>query len=184
MTVQGLEKLSDRIGASDGVLITPNHSHDSDPHVMMEVSKRVGRRFYFMAAWQIFRMHWGIDGWCLQRMGAFSVDREGCDRRAIKQAVELLTTGKSLIVFLFDRIVVVVSTTHDNYEAFRAQIAPLLEQAREMTSPRGLSRQGLFVPPSLFHAIAQDKHSGELLSVEYAGHGLHFSVVRKAPSTN
>jgi Acyltransferase len=35
----------------------------------------------------------------LQRMGAFSVDREGCDRRAIHQANELLTAGKSLVVF-------------------------------------------------------------------------------------
>jgi hypothetical protein len=52
-----------------------------------------------MAAWQIFRPHRGLDGWCLQRMGAFSVDREGCDRRAVKQAVELLTTGQRLVVF-------------------------------------------------------------------------------------
>jgi len=35
----------------------------------------------------------GGDGWVLQRMGAFSVDREGCDRRAIRQATDLLTTG-------------------------------------------------------------------------------------------
>jgi hypothetical protein len=66
---------------------------------MMEVSRRAHRPFYFMAAWQIFRPHWGLDGWCLQRMGAFSVDREGCDRRAVKQAVELLTTGQRLVVF-------------------------------------------------------------------------------------
>jgi hypothetical protein len=52
-----------------------------------------------MAAWQIFRPHWGLDGWCLQRLGAFSVDREGCDRRAVKQAVEILTSGNRLVVF-------------------------------------------------------------------------------------
>ena len=83
----------------DGVLIAPNHSHDSDPHVMMEVGRRTGRQLHFMAAWQIFRPHWGLDGWVLQRMGAFSVDREGCDRRAIHQATEILTTGRSLVVF-------------------------------------------------------------------------------------
>jgi hypothetical protein len=83
----------------DALLIAPNHSHDSDPHVMMEVARRLGRQFYFMAAWQLFRMHRGWDGFVLQRMGAFSVDREGCDRRAIQQAVELLTSGKSLVVF-------------------------------------------------------------------------------------
>jgi 1-acyl-sn-glycerol-3-phosphate acyltransferase len=97
--IEGAEHLTDQIGPADGVLIAPNHSHDSDPHVMMEVSKRLGRQFYFMAAWQLFRAHWGIDGWLLQRLGAFSVDREGCDRRAIKQAVQLLTTGQRLVVF-------------------------------------------------------------------------------------
>jgi hypothetical protein len=81
------------------VLLAPNHSHDSDPHVMMEVGRRAGRRFAFMAAWQIFRTHWGLDGWVLQRMGAFSVDREGCDRRAIRQTVECLSGGHALVVF-------------------------------------------------------------------------------------
>ena len=32
-------------------------------------------------------------------MGAFSVDREGCDRRAMRQAGELLTSGRWLVVF-------------------------------------------------------------------------------------
>jgi hypothetical protein len=52
-----------------------------------------------MAAWQVFLAHRGIDGWVMQRFGAFSVDREGCDRRAIRQATELLTRGEWLVVF-------------------------------------------------------------------------------------
>ena len=36
---------------------------------------------------------------CCSASGTFSVDREGCDRRSVKQAVELLTTGKRLVVF-------------------------------------------------------------------------------------
>jgi 1-acyl-sn-glycerol-3-phosphate acyltransferase len=88
-----------QIDPADGILIAPNHSHDSDPHVMMDVGRRLGRPFFFMAAWQVFLAHHGIDGWVMQRFGAFSVDREGCDRRAIRQAVELLTKGKPLVVF-------------------------------------------------------------------------------------
>ena len=96
--LEGVERLR-VIGPADGALIAPNHSHDSDPHVMMHVGRELGRQFYFMAAWQIFRMHKGIDGFVMQRMGAFSVDREGCDRRAVKQAVELLCSGQHLVVF-------------------------------------------------------------------------------------
>jgi hypothetical protein len=88
-----------QIGPSDGLLFAPNHSHDSDPHVMMHAGREMGRSFYFMAAWQIFKMHHGVDGWVMQRMGAFSVDREGCDRRAVRQAVELLAGAQSLVVF-------------------------------------------------------------------------------------
>jgi 1-acyl-sn-glycerol-3-phosphate acyltransferase len=97
--VAGLDAVLAKVAPGDGILLAPNHSHDSDPHVMMEIARRSRRRFHFMAAWQIFRMHGGLDGWALQRMGAFSVDREGCDRRAVRQAVDLLGTGQFLVVF-------------------------------------------------------------------------------------
>jgi len=97
--VENLAEAFSPVSPGDGVLLAPNHSHDSDPHVMMDVARQAGRRFYFMAAWQIFTAHHGIDGWVMQRMGAFSVDREGCDRQAIRQAVELLTGGECLVVF-------------------------------------------------------------------------------------
>ena len=94
VTLSGAENLATGIGAGDGVLIAPNHSHDSDPHVMMQVGKQLGRQMYFMAAWQVFLAHHGIDGWVMQRFGAFSVDREGCDRRAMRQVfVNLLSNA-------------------------------------------------------------------------------------------
>lgn len=99
LAIEGLERFDSQFAAGDGVLIAPNHSHDSDPHVMMDFGRRAARPFHFMAAWQLFRSHWGLDGFVLQRLGAFSVDREGCDRRAIQQAVALLTGGGSLVVF-------------------------------------------------------------------------------------
>jgi hypothetical protein len=98
VAVEGIESLTG-IDARDGVLIAPNHSHEGDAHVLCEVARRTDRRFYFMAAWESFARHRGIDGWVLQRMGAFSVDREGCDRRALRQAVDLLSTGQRLVVF-------------------------------------------------------------------------------------
>ena len=98
VTVRGEENLK-AIRPGDGALLAPNHSNDADPHVMMDVGHRSHRQLYFMAAWQVFLAHKGIDGWVMQRFGAFSVDREGCDRRAIRQATELLTNGQWLVVF-------------------------------------------------------------------------------------
>jgi 1-acyl-sn-glycerol-3-phosphate acyltransferase len=99
VTTAGLGACFAQFGPADGVLLAPNHSYDGDPHVMLEVGCRAGRRFHFMAAWQLFHGHWGIDGLILQRLGTFSVDREGVDRRAIRQATELLTHGAGLVVF-------------------------------------------------------------------------------------
>jgi 1-acyl-sn-glycerol-3-phosphate acyltransferase len=99
VTTDGLEECFARFGPADGVLLAPNHSYDGDPHVMLEVGCRAGRRFHFMAAWQLFHGHWGLDGLILQRLGAFSVDREGVDRRAVRQAIDLLTHGAGLVVF-------------------------------------------------------------------------------------
>jgi 1-acyl-sn-glycerol-3-phosphate acyltransferase len=99
VAIEGLEGFEGQFARGDGLLIAPNHSHDSDPHVMMEFGRRLSRRLHFMAAWQLFSAHHGLDGFILQRLGAFSVDREGCDRRAIQQAVGLLSGGGSLVVF-------------------------------------------------------------------------------------
>ncbi|MGB7158228.1 MAG: lysophospholipid acyltransferase family protein [Tepidisphaeraceae bacterium] len=98
VTVHGMERLA-TIGPDDGILICPNHSYTGDGSVMAEVGRRAPRRFYFMAAQHTFAGHGGVDGFLLQRLGGFSVDREGCDRAAMRQANELLTTGRALVIF-------------------------------------------------------------------------------------
>lgn len=57
-------------------------------------------------------------------------------------------------------------------------MTPLLDQARQITGPRG-DGNGLFTPPSLFHVVAQGKQPGGLLGLEYVGHGVHFSLVNQ-----
>jgi hypothetical protein len=94
-----IEALYQRFGPNDGVLIAPNHSHEGDGHVLQEASRHLKRPFYYMAAWEAFQRHWGIDGWFLQRWGAFSIDRESTDRRALREAVDLLSGGQTLVIF-------------------------------------------------------------------------------------
>jgi hypothetical protein len=79
---------------------------------------------------------------------------------------------------LFDQIVQVVGTPYDSYGAFREAIQPYLLQARSITGPRDDTGTGLFTPPSLFHVAAQGKHTG-ILTLQYEGHGVHFSVAQK-----
>src|SRR5688500_12843466 len=88
VAVHGMERLK-AIDPADGILICPNHSYTGDGSVMAEVGRRASRPFYFMAARHTFAGHGGVDGFLLQRLGGFSVDREGCDRAALRQANDL-----------------------------------------------------------------------------------------------
>jgi 1-acyl-sn-glycerol-3-phosphate acyltransferase len=97
LEVDGIEPLRPILARGDGVLIAPNHCDNADGGVMFEVSRRVGRPFCFMAAYQLFT---GLNRFHLPRLGVFPVDREGSDLRAFKAGVEILTTGKyPLVVF-------------------------------------------------------------------------------------
>src|SRR5918993_855140 len=71
VSVHGIDRLK-TIASGDGILICPNHSYTGDG---------------------------SVDGFLLQRLGGFSVDREGCDRAAMRQANDLLTSGKALVIF-------------------------------------------------------------------------------------
>ena len=53
----------------------------------------------FMAAYDIF-LQSKLNAWCMQRAGCFSVDREGSDRKSMKEALRILKEGeRGLIIF-------------------------------------------------------------------------------------
>lgn len=96
---EGFQRVRELSEAGHSVLIAPNHSDHSDPHVVMELLARHGMRAWFMAAREIFEVS-PTASWALQSMGVFSVDRDGPDLSAIKTAITLLETGKDpLVIF-------------------------------------------------------------------------------------
>lgn len=82
----------------DSLLFAPNHSDHADPHVLMHLSRRFRIPLHFMAAREIFELNWGLRGRILQRAGVFSIDREGSDLRAIKEALRILAEGRYPLV--------------------------------------------------------------------------------------
>ncbi len=96
---EGFQRVCELSEAGHAVLVAPNHSDHSDPHVVMELLARHGMRAWFMAAREIFEVS-PTASWALQSMGVFSVDRDGPDLSAIKTAITLLETGNSpLVIF-------------------------------------------------------------------------------------
>lgn len=85
--------------AGDSVLLAPNHSDHADPHAILHVGQRHGLPLRFMAARELFDCG-GLQAAALQRMGVFSVDRDGPDIAALKTAIEIMSRGRCpLVVF-------------------------------------------------------------------------------------
>lgn len=81
------------------ILFVPNHSTHSDPQLMTEVQRQTGVPSCFMAAYDVF-LRGRCHAWVMQRAGAFSVDREGSDRRAMAEALAILKAGRfALTIF-------------------------------------------------------------------------------------
>jgi 1-acyl-sn-glycerol-3-phosphate acyltransferase len=96
----GLNRVTEAISRNEGVLITPNHSSHADATVMYRAAEQVGMPFYFMSAWQVLGTVTWLRSKILQHHGCFSVDREGTDMQAFRQAVTILKEKTNpLVIF-------------------------------------------------------------------------------------
>ena len=99
LEIRGQDTFRQSCGKDAHILLLPNPSTHSDPQVMSEVTRRLGIQPSFMAAYDVFARS-RIQSWIMQRSGAFSVDREGSDRKSMKCATDVLIEGKHpLILF-------------------------------------------------------------------------------------
>ncbi len=80
------------------LILIANHSDELDPRVCMEISRRSGRRFTFMANSEIYKEWFGIARWCLQYIGSFSVERGAQDHQSIRYAIDTVKNGKEILV--------------------------------------------------------------------------------------
>lgn len=99
IAIEGDERVAELARAGHSLLVAPNHADHADPHVLLHAGRRRGMHFHFMAAREGFEKT-RLAAFVLQRMGAFSVDREGADVSAIKTAMQIVSAGKyPLVIF-------------------------------------------------------------------------------------
>jgi 1-acyl-sn-glycerol-3-phosphate acyltransferase len=89
-TVEGREN----VPAEGGVILAPNHISYLDPPL---AGAAVKRPVYFMAKRELFEIP--IFGRIIRCTHAFPVSRGTADRRALRQAQELLQRGEIVVVF-------------------------------------------------------------------------------------
>ncbi len=95
VNVLGMEHVRRALADGCGILIAAKHVGHADAFVMLEAAEQVGRPFTYMTGWQVFQLLGPIGSWVIQRHGCFSINREGHDLRAVRQAVDLVQEGKT-----------------------------------------------------------------------------------------
>jgi 1-acyl-sn-glycerol-3-phosphate acyltransferase len=88
------EALQDAKRSGDRLLFAINHPSHSDPQALTEIQRRLGVDSCFMAAYDVF-LRGRLCAWSMQKMGNFSIDREGSDRKAMAAAIKVLAEGKT-----------------------------------------------------------------------------------------
>lgn len=96
---RGLDRLQASIADGRGIVLAANHSRLADPMAMGVLSGEAGTELFAMASWHLFKESWW-QTFLMRRMGAFSVYREGNDRQAVNQAIDILVENKRpLLIF-------------------------------------------------------------------------------------
>ena len=96
----GAEKLKASLDAGHGIAIASNHCRPCDPMLLgLVINTELGCAVNTMASWHLF-MQSRVQTFLLQRVGAFSIHREGLDRESLACATGILARAEApLIVF-------------------------------------------------------------------------------------
>ena len=78
-------------------LLMPSHSGGFEPYVIMHLSKLLGDYYYYLAAMEAFEKS-PIDGWFMQRLGAYSIIRGMADRPSFQMTRQLLVDARRWLV--------------------------------------------------------------------------------------
>jgi len=85
---------SEHLPVTGGALLAANHVSYLDPPLM---GCAVARPVHFMAKRELFNIP--ILGWLIRHLNAFPVQQRGADRRALRQAIEMLRSGQVVGIF-------------------------------------------------------------------------------------
>lgn len=89
--VSGLERVP-----KHGALLCPNHASDWDP-VLIGLCLPIDYHLRIMGKAELFRKP--LFAWFLRKVGAFPVERDGADIRALKIAMKTIRDGENLLIF-------------------------------------------------------------------------------------
>jgi 1-acyl-sn-glycerol-3-phosphate acyltransferase len=94
---EGAEYLEEARRRGAGVLLACNHCRRADPVALAMLGLHVNQFFYYVVAYHQFRQG-RLLGWWVNRVGGFSILREGTDREALRAAARILAEAERPLV--------------------------------------------------------------------------------------
>jgi 1-acyl-sn-glycerol-3-phosphate acyltransferase len=127
------EKLRKLIDEGHGLLLAPNHCRMADALVLQQLAHQVRQPFYTMASAHLFRGSRTL-AFLLRRLGAFSIYREGVDRKAVQTAIEILLEAKRPLVIFPEGT---VSQANERLKALMDGVSFIARSAAKKLERRG-----------------------------------------------
>jgi len=117
--VRHADRLRASLDAGHGIVLTPNHSRYADPLVIGRLMREIHSHVFVMTSWHLFNQDW-FTSFAIQKMGGFSVNREGVDRQAINTAIEIVESAERPLVLFPEGA---VTRTNDRLHALLDGVA-------------------------------------------------------------
>ncbi len=149
---RGTEHVRASLAGGNPVILAPNHCRPCDPMVVGMLSREIGRPFHYMASWHVF-MQGNLQAWIVNRLGAFSVYREGADREAIRAASAVLVEGKRPLVLFPEGV---ITRTNDVLRPFMDGISLIAAAAAKERRARSLPEAVAVHPVAIKYRLTTD----------------------------
>jgi 1-acyl-sn-glycerol-3-phosphate acyltransferase len=147
-----VERLRSSLAAGSSIILAPNHSRMSDPLVLGTMALEAGCYLYAMASWHAFKQS-GFQTFMIRRMGAFSVLREGNDRRAVDTAIEILIARKRPLILFPEGA---VTRHNDQLEELMDGPAFIARQTAKRLAKAGDTREVVIHPVDIRYSFNGD----------------------------
>ncbi len=147
-----VERLKASFDVGDSIVLAPNHCRMADPLVLGAMALRAGCYLYAMASWHAFN-HSRFQTFMIRRMGAFSVLREGNDRRAVDTAIDIVTAHKRPLILFPEGA---VSRHNDQLEELMDGPAFIARQVAKRMAKSSDRRQVVILPVAIRYSFNGD----------------------------
>ncbi len=94
---EGVDRLRASLEQQAGILLAPNHCRWADPPVLGLLGAQAKTYLYYLASYHLFRQG-KIQGWLMNRLGGYSIWREGADRESLKATAAILAKAERPVV--------------------------------------------------------------------------------------